>query len=89
MAARSFNNDPIGTWSNSMLQRAFGRGPKYDILRALTFEDTYFKLHDFDEDTINLDYWAVANSGGASAADFALTVMVVRAFVAVFSTVTV
>lgn len=74
MAERSFSNDPQGVHSRKALQRSFGRGHKYDFLNVLAYQDTYFKLHDFDEDTINLDYWAVANSSGTSAADFAIAV---------------
>lgn len=74
MAERSFANDPQGVWSRKALQRSFGRGHKYDFLNKMAHQDTVFFFDDFLGDAINLDHWAVANSGGTSAADFAKAV---------------
>lgn len=57
--------------STALLNKFAARGAANRFLYQRAFGDVQFKLHDFDEDTIDLDYWAVANSGGTSAANFA------------------
>lgn len=57
--------------------RAGGEGrnsPLYRFLERFAIRDMVYSFDDFDQDTINLDRYAVANGGGASAASFAITV---------------
>lgn len=56
------------------LRRFAARGEMHRFLEFLAFEDVYFHIDDFDQDTINLDYYALANSSGTSAANFAINV---------------
>lgn len=56
------------------LRRFANRGNMYGFLEFLAFKDVAFYLDDFDQDTINGDRYAVANSSGTSAADFAINI---------------
>ena len=60
------------------LDKIGAKGPLREFLARLSYPDQYFKVHEFDEDTINADYWALANSGGTSAADFAVMATTVQ-----------
>lgn len=53
------------------LRKLMGVGKLYDYLKILAYPDKQFFFDDFDGDTINLDNWALANSGGTGAANFA------------------
>jgi hypothetical protein len=60
--------------SRESLRRMMGYGQMYDFMDFFTGD----KVHHYDDflgDTINLDMYAVANSGGAGAASFATQVL--------------
>jgi len=61
-------------YSKAELKKALNYGPTYAFLERFASADMYYHKWDFQEDAINLDYWALANSGGTSAADFAISV---------------
>ena len=52
------------------LRKFMGRKPEFDW-HLLNAWEMQLVDEDFNGDALNLDYWAVANSSGASAADFA------------------
>ena len=56
------------------LGRHLKRGPLYEFLEHFAHRDVLYGKDDFFGDTINLDWYAVANGGGASVASFALNV---------------
>lgn len=60
--------------STSTLGRFARAGAMRDFLEFRAFRDRAFHLDDFLGDTINLDYYALANSSGSGAADFAINV---------------
>ena len=60
--------------SVSNLQRFAKAGKMREFLEFYAFRSEFFFLDDFNGDAINLDYWAVANSSGTSAADFATNI---------------
>lgn len=60
--------------SVSSLRRFANRGGEFRFLEFNAFRDVAFHIDDFDGDTINLDYYALANSGAAGAANFAIAV---------------
>jgi len=68
---------PIDGFPSSLaaLRRALGKGPLYNILGKNQVQDFVHDVDDFWGDTINLDLYAVANGGGASAASFATQVL--------------
>jgi hypothetical protein len=70
--ARSAQRNGI-PYSLSELRKMMGVGRMYDFLAPHAFPDKQFFFDDFHGDTINLDNWAVANSAGTGAADFAFT----------------
>lgn len=51
-----------------------GKNSLRRFLGMLAMHDVSLYADDFLGDTINLDYWALANSGGAGAANFAINV---------------
>ena len=59
---------------NNLLGKFSRAGAMRDFLSFYGFRDTAFWIDDFIGDTINLDFWAVANSSGTSAADFAANI---------------
>lgn len=60
--------------SRAELLKKMGRNPLMNFLDTFAFHHTYFFFDDFQGDTINLDNWAVANSGGAGVSNFATVV---------------
>lgn len=61
--------------SNRSLRKLMGVNSNlYDFLRFYAHRDVVQHFDDFDGDTINLDYYAVANGGGAGVASFAISV---------------
>jgi hypothetical protein len=60
--------------SEQALKKFTLQGHLREFLRPLAFDATVFSMDDFDGDAINLDRYAVANSGGTSAASFAIAV---------------
>lgn len=56
------------------LRRFANRGNEFRFLEFFAFQDVAFHIDDFDQDTINLDRYAVANSGGTSVGDFAIDI---------------
>lgn len=62
--------------SRAVLRKKLGgKSPLYEFLDYYAFRSTKFKYFDFLGDTIDLDYWAVANSGGTGVANFAAAVI--------------
>jgi hypothetical protein len=55
------------------LRKMMGVGKMYDFLKFQADPDVQYFFDDFHGDTINLDNWALANSSGTGAADFAFT----------------
>lgn len=53
------------------LRKAGNKGPLYDYLRKYAFQDKEFMFDDMHPSTMLATNWAVANSGGTSAANFA------------------
>lgn len=65
----------IGSLPGTNMLGKFSRaGAMRDFLEFYAFRDIAFWIDDFVGDTINLDMWAVANSSGTSAADFAVNI---------------
>ena len=60
-------------FSRTELRKLMGVGKKFEWLDRFS-RDTVFFEDEFLGDAINLDNWALANSGGAGAADFATNV---------------
>jgi hypothetical protein len=69
-------NDPSSghPLSRRELRKLGGASGMYDFLNHFARRDTVWHFDDFDQDTIVLDRYAVANGGGASAASFATSV---------------
>ena len=57
--------------SKEELKKLMGRGRMYDFLTPQLRPDYQVFFDDFNGDTINLDNWALANSGGTGAVNFA------------------
>lgn len=60
--------------SEKQLRRSMGKGPLFEYLAKFAWADNVLFFDDFLQDTINLDFYALANSGGTSAANFAINV---------------
>jgi hypothetical protein len=60
--------------SAKQLDKIGAKGPLREYLARLAYPDQVFYFDDFLGDTINLDNYAVANGGGASATSFAIAV---------------
>lgn len=63
-----------GIPSLSQITRFAKAGKMREFLEFYAFRSRFFFIDDFNGDAINLDYWAVANSSGTSAADFAVNI---------------
>ena len=62
---------PFAPASLAEIRKHIPRGPLHEYLAKFAWQDKVLFLDDFLGDAINLDMYAVANSSGTSAADFA------------------